>query len=206
MSWRHLPAGAAAALSPLAAAIKQQLCKLICTSSLFHITQHWQWSVWIVAAFQRWDSTVWSLKIWILRREQLIIISIHFCALLVHQSAYLCKQSCECVCVCVCVCVCYIQHSFINIQNCTKHTHLNKQFCFNSANTHSQVSAQGNYIQATLLHAPLLDFCRVRLGLQRAYWISAEGIRHDSNEDVVYRNSEAGINISAFFWEIMRYN
>lgn len=38
MLWRHLPAGAAAALSPSASAIKQQLCKIICTSSLFHTT------------------------------------------------------------------------------------------------------------------------------------------------------------------------
>lgn len=33
-----------------------------------------------------------------------------------------------------------------------------------------------------------------------------EGILHDSNEDVVYRNSEAEINIRAFCREIMRYN
>lgn len=33
-----------------------------------------------------------------------------------------------------------------------------------------------------------------------------EGILHDSNEDVVYRNSEAEINISVFCREIMRYN
>lgn len=63
------------------------------------------------------------------------------------------------------------QNPSVNIQNCTKYPYLSKQFHFN-INTHWKVPAQGAHIQATFLHAPLLDVCGARLWQKREYWIS----------------------------------
>jgi len=61
-----------------------------------------------------------------------------------------------------------------------------KLFNFNTINTHSQDPVEGAHIEATLLGAAFLDFCRDRLWHKRILDFN-KGMLHDPNKPGLYR-------------------